>query len=269
MHCSRCSASPNLSRQSLSKCSSCCGGLVRTTRKHLSAGTLAKPLRKHAKTARVNEDETVSDLVWVSISRIRKRRCPWCTAGLEKTTSKIQLPLCRPASLLRPCRAPRIHLQIKKRQKCSSSFIYKKHVFVFSSSPTWANPRVTLSKPAGKLEDARCTTRTLCFPHSDYLWCKCTSNIRCFPQGKLKQEPGERGCGNRLDNTITKESRKGHTPLAASGWLFYIYSKPKGIKRFSHKSNKTIFVWNPPVKIKMRTKLRLQKSRCLEMSNIT
>lgn len=140
---------------------------------------------------------------------------------LDTRSAKTQLPPCRPASLLRPCRVPRIHLQIKKRHKRRSSFIYKKHVFVFSSSPTWANPRVTLSKPAGKLEDAGCTT-SHCFQKNTvfstlYLWDKCTLNIRCFPQGKFKQEPCQRSWGGCLQNTVTKASSPGRQQM----WVIF------------------------------------------------
>lgn len=147
----------------VSKCSSCCWGLLRTTRKHLSAGALTKPLRKLAKKARGSVDESVRTSGFpsaeLSNEDVHDSQLAAHSAPLEQTMSKIQLPLCSPASLFRPCRAPRIHLQINTRQ---NPLISKKHVFVFSSSPTWENPRVTLSKPAGKLEDARCTTSLCC-----------------------------------------------------------------------------------------------------------
>lgn len=104
----------------VSKCSSCCWGLLRTTRKHLSAGTLTKPLRKLAKKARGSVDESVRTSGFpsaeLSNEDVHDSQLAAHSAPLEQTMSKIQLPLCSPASLFRPCRAPRIHLQINTRQ---------------------------------------------------------------------------------------------------------------------------------------------------------
>lgn len=79
-----------------------------------------------------------------------------------------------------------------KRHKWSSSFIYKKHFFVFSS-PTWANPRVTLSKPGGDPDPTtlrwtqhHATLKERCVSHPPTIYgYKCTFNIRCFLQKLL------------------------------------------------------------------------------------
>lgn len=74
--------------------------------------------------------------------------------------SKIGLPLCTSAVLLRPYCAPRTHLQIKRQKRwcfyLQEAFLC---ILLFVHLPC-EQTRVTLSKPAGKLEPStlRCTT---------------------------------------------------------------------------------------------------------------
>lgn len=142
------------------------------------------------------------------------------------TMSKIRLPLCTSAALLRPYCAPRTHLQIR-RGRGDRPFIYKKLCFVFSSLciSHVSNPRVTLSKPAGKLEPTtlRCTTsrcyeRTLISTATLFMGANVHFDIRCFlqkhPAGENKDfdsETVEKVCGNGANRP-----KKAQKHLAAS-----------------------------------------------------
>lgn len=225
MHHCQCSASPN---QSLSKCSSRCGRLAWMPRKHLRfqewqtlENLCKKPRKTHLKSLDFHQmrfrNEDVSQLHTTSAPKIR---------------SKTRLPLCSSAVLLRPYCAPRTHLQIKEAE--AIVLLFTRSISLYSplgASPMWANPRVTLSKPSGKLEPTTCTT-SRCYKRtliSTQIWQMYIFNIGCFlqkhPAGENKDfdsESVENVCGNGANRL--KKAQK-HLDAGRDKWPKYISIK--------------------------------------------
>lgn len=214
-HCQR-SASPNLSRQCLSKCSSSCWcgspGNQETPQPSAAGVTnawCAINTQKRLKTSKISAFPSCAS---------QMRMIHSCTLIPPQRMSKTLLPLCCSASLFRPCRAPRTHLQIK-----THPLLFTGSICLCSplcASPTWANRRVTFSKPAGKLDPgalssttSHCSEETLFSTLTLFMGANVhlISDVSC--RGKLKQEPPQFG-----PNTL----KKGCKHLAASLYLSVI-----------------------------------------------
>lgn len=206
MHRRQRPASPNLSRQSLSKCSSRGGRLPDPQ----ETPPLSSGGETNARKVVQRRSESRLKSAGFHQPSFRKEDASQLRSSSAPKVSKIRLPLCRSAGLLRPYCAARTHLQIQ-RQKRSSSFLYKKHSFVFSSlcishvSKAKSHIIQTCRKtPPGRFRMHNITLleENTDF-HTDYLWVKMYIFIRNILRGKLKQ-----GLRQSVENVGSKQTEE-------------------------------------------------------------